>query len=137
ITFTVIILLLIAAAAGDVFYVIYHSHRPTFDVSSLHVSQFSLSPSNKLNTRFNFTITARNPNKKISFSYDPVTVSDNTTVLRTVVSATGQSVDDNSELKSDLKSKKSVSLKIRLDTKVKAKGTPAGKMATTVSIKIW
>ncbi|XP_076881808.1 NDR1/HIN1-like protein 6 [Bidens hawaiensis] len=141
ITFTIIILLLIAAAAGGVFYVLYRPHRPTFSVSSLHVSQFSLTASNKLSTKFNFTITARNPNKKISFYYDPVTVSfdsngvdvgdgtvpafttakKNTTVLRTVVSVTGQRVDDNSELKSDLKSKKSVPLKIQLDTKVKAK----------------
>ncbi|XP_076953378.1 NDR1/HIN1-like protein 6 [Bidens hawaiensis] len=172
ITFTIILLILIAAAAAGVFYVLYRPHRPTFAVSSIHVSQFSLSSSNKLNTKFNFTITARNPNKKISFSYDPVTVSfdsngvdvgdgtipafttakKNTTALRTVVSVTGQSVDDSSELKSDLKSKKSVPLKIQLDTKVKAKvggfkskkvpirvtcdgmkaAAPAGKSAATV-----
>lgn len=33
----------------------------------------------------------------------------------------GLSVDDNSDLKSDVKNKKSLPLKIRLDTKVKAK----------------
>ncbi|KAI3761641.1 hypothetical protein L1987_52062 [Smallanthus sonchifolius] len=140
ITFVIVVLIVIVAAAGGVAYVIYRPHRPTFSVSSLHVSQFNLTSSNKLSTKFNFTITARNPNKKIAFYYDPVSVSfnsndvdvgdgsipafttgkKNTTALRTVVSTSGQSVDDNSGLKSDLKNKKSVPLKIQLDTKVKA-----------------
>ncbi|KAI3727325.1 hypothetical protein L1987_67138 [Smallanthus sonchifolius] len=141
ITFTIVILIVIAAVAGGVAYVIYRPHRPTFSVSALHVSQFNLTSSNKLTTRFNFTVTARNPNKKIVFYYDPVSVSfksndvdvgdgtipaftmakKNTTALRTVVSTTGKGVDDNSGLKSDLKNKKSLPLKIQLDTKVKAK----------------
>ncbi|KAK1422523.1 hypothetical protein QVD17_25702 [Tagetes erecta] len=141
ITFTFIIFILIAAAVGGVAYVVYRPHRPTFSVSAIHVSQFNITSSNKLSTRFNFTVTARNPNKKIVLYYDPVSVlfnskdvdvgdglipgfmmgKKNTTTLRTVVSVSGQSVDDNSDLKSDLKNKKSLPLKIRLDTKVKAK----------------
>ncbi|KAK9066180.1 hypothetical protein SSX86_013501 [Deinandra increscens subsp. villosa] len=141
ITFTIMLLIVIAAVAGGVVYVLYRPHRPTFSVSALHVSQLNLTSSNKLTTKFNFTVTARNPNKKIVFYYDPVSVSfnsngvdvgdgsipaftmgkKNTTALRTVVSTVGQSVDDNSGVKSDLKSKKSLPLKIRLDTKVKAK----------------
>ncbi|KAL8230286.1 hypothetical protein R6Q57_000064 [Mikania cordata] len=141
ITFTIMIIIFIAAVAGGVMYVLYRPHRPTFSVSSLHVSQFNLTSSNKLSSKFNFTVTARNSNKKIVFYYDPVSVSfnsdgvdvgdgsipaftmgkKNTTTLKTVVSTMGQSVDDNSGLKSDLKSKKSVPLKIQLDTKVKAK----------------
>ncbi|KAF5793392.1 putative Late embryogenesis abundant protein [Helianthus annuus] len=140
ITFAIIVLIVIAAVAGGVMYVLYRPHRPTFSVSALHVTQFNLTSANKLNSRFNFTVTARNPNKKIVFYYDPVSVSfdsngvnvgdgtipafemkkKNTTSLRTIVTASGQSVDDNN-LKSDLKNKKSVPLKIRLDTKVKAK----------------
>lgn len=141
ITLTIMLLILLAAVAGGVVYVLYRPHRPTFAVSTVHVSQFNLTSSNKLTTRFNFTVTARNPNKKIVFYYDPVSVwfsskdigvgngliqaftmpKKNTTSLRTVVSTTGQAVDDNSDLKSDLKNKKSVPLKIQLDTKVKAK----------------
>lgn len=141
ITFVILLLIVIAAIAGGVVYVLYRPHRPSFSVSSLHVSQFNLTSSDKLTTKFNFTISARNPNKKIVFFYDPVSVSfnskdvdvgdglipaftmgkKNTTMLRTTVSTTGQTVDDNSALKSDLKSKKSLPLKIQLDTKVKAK----------------
>ncbi|KAK1434210.1 hypothetical protein QVD17_11129 [Tagetes erecta] len=141
ITFIIVILIVIAAVAGGVMYVLYRPHRPTFTVSNLHISQFNLTSSNKLNTNFNFTITARNPNKKIVFYYDPVSVTfnsngidvgdgtiaaftmnkKNTTALKAVVSTIGKSVDDNSELKSDLKNKKSLELKIELDTKVKAK----------------
>ncbi|KVI05904.1 NDR1/HIN1-like protein 6 [Cynara cardunculus var. scolymus] len=141
ITFTIIILIVIAAIAGGVVYVLYRPHRPTFSVSSVRVSQFNLTSSNKLTTKFNFTVTARNPNKKIVFYYDPVSISfnsndvdvgdgsipaftmgkKNTTTLRAIVSTSGQTVDANSNLKSDLKNKKSVPLKIQLDTKVKAK----------------
>ncbi|KAK1416888.1 hypothetical protein QVD17_26007 [Tagetes erecta] len=141
ITFTILLLIIIAAVAGGVFYVLYRPHRPSFTVSSLHVSQFNLTSSNHLNTRFNFTVTARNPNKKLEFNFDSVSVSidskgvnvgdgsispfvmpkKNTTRLKTIVSTTGRIVDDNSNLKSDLKNKKSLPLTIRLDTKVKVK----------------
>ncbi|KAI3521407.1 hypothetical protein L1887_10871 [Cichorium endivia] len=140
ITFVILMLMVIAAIAGGVVYVLYRPHRPAFTVSSLHVSQLNLTSSNKLTSKFNFTIAARNPNKKIVFYYDPVSVSfnskdvdvgdglipaftmgkKNTTMLRTTVSTTGQTVDDNAALKSDLKNKKSLPLKIQLDTKVKA-----------------
>ncbi|KAI3711978.1 hypothetical protein L1987_70527 [Smallanthus sonchifolius] len=42
----------------------------------------------------------------------------NTTKLMTIVSTTGQTVDDNSGLKSDVKNKKSLPISIQLDTKV-------------------
>ncbi|XP_076925380.1 NDR1/HIN1-like protein 13 [Bidens hawaiensis] len=140
-TFTLLILIILAAVAGGVFYVLYRPHRPSFTVSSLQVSQFNLTSSNQLHTKFNFTVTARNPNKKIEFDFNPVSVSidsdrvdvgdgtipafvmpkKNTTKLRAIVSTTGQTVDNNSNLKSDLKNKKSIPLTIQLDTKVKVK----------------
>ncbi|XP_076895917.1 NDR1/HIN1-like protein 13 [Bidens hawaiensis] len=143
-TVTIIILFLIAAVAGGVTYVIYRPHRPTFSITSLHVTQFNLTSSNKLTTKFNLTALARNPNKKILLYYDPVIISfkshgvnvgngnipafvspkKNTTALRTVVALTGQTVggDDNGvKLKSEIKSKKSVELKTQMDTKVKVK----------------
>ncbi|KAL4579670.1 hypothetical protein LXL04_015826 [Taraxacum kok-saghyz] len=141
ITFVILLLIVIAAIAGGVVYVMYRPHRLSFSVSSLHVSQLNLTSLNKLTTKFNFTIAARNPNKKIVFYYDPVSISfnsrdvdvgdgsiptftmgkKNTTMLRTTVSTTGQTVDDNAALKSDLKNRRSLPLKIQLDTKVKAK----------------
>lgn len=140
-TFFILVLIIIAAIAGGVFYFLYRPHRPSFAVSSLQVSQFNLTSSNQLNTKFNFTVAARNPNKKIVFYFDSVSVSidskgvdvgdgsipafvmpkKNTTRLRTTVSTSGQIVDDNSGLKSDVKNKKSLPLTIQLDTKVKVK----------------
>ncbi|XP_076960309.1 NDR1/HIN1-like protein 6 [Bidens hawaiensis] len=143
-TVTIIVLFLIAAVSGGVTYVIFRPHRPTFSISSLHVTQFNLTSSNKLITRFNLTVLARNPNEKILLYYDPVIISfksngvnvgdgnipafvslmKNTTALRTVVSLTGQTVgdDDNGlKLKTEFKNKKSVNLKTQLDTKVKVK----------------
>ncbi|XP_076884940.1 NDR1/HIN1-like protein 13 [Bidens hawaiensis] len=139
-TVTIIILILIAAVAGGVTYVIYRPHRPMFSISQLHVTQFNLTSSNKLTTKFNLTVTVHNPNKKILLYYDRVIISfkshgvnvgdgnipafvspkKNTTALRTVVSLTGQTVDD-INLKFDFKNKKSVDLKTQMDTKVKVK----------------
>ncbi|KAD2394013.1 hypothetical protein E3N88_40990 [Mikania micrantha] len=141
ITFIIILLIIIAAVAGGVFYLLYRPKRPSFSVSSLQVSQFNLTSSNILYTNFNFTVTGRNPNTKIAFYFNSVSVSinsngidvgdgsipafvlpeKNTTKLRTIVSTTGQIVDDNSNLKSDLKNKRSLPVKIQLDTKVKVK----------------
>nr|XP_043615594.1 NDR1/HIN1-like protein 13 [Erigeron canadensis] len=176
IVFIAVILCFIAAITGGVMYVLYRPHRPVFAVSSLHVSQMNLTSSNKLTTKFNITITARNPNKKIVFVYDTISVhfntkdvnvgdgsitaftmgKKNTTILRSIVSVTGQDVDadKSSGLKTDLKSKKSLILKVQLDTKVKAKigslktkklpirvscdgikaVAPSGKTATTATV---
>ncbi|XP_076881211.1 NDR1/HIN1-like protein 13 [Bidens hawaiensis] len=144
-TFTLLILIILAAVAGGVFYVLYRPHHPSFTVSSLQVSQFNLTASNQLHTKFNFTVTARNPNKKIEFDFNPVSVSidsdrvdvgdgtipafvmpkKNTTRLKAVVSRSVQldsnNNNDNNKLKSDLKNKKSIPLTIQLDTKVKVK----------------
>nr|XP_043625099.1 NDR1/HIN1-like protein 6 [Erigeron canadensis] len=140
-TFIIILLVILAAIAGGIFYVIYRPHRPSFSVTSLQISQFNLTSSNQLNTKFNFTATARNPNKKIEFRYDVVSIKisskstnvgagtipafdmpkKNTTKLKSIVSASGQTVDDNSELKSDLKNKRNIPLTVQLDTKVKVK----------------
>ena len=142
-TLTVLLLLLLAAVAGAVLWVLYRPHRPNFTLSSLQISQFNLTSSSKLTSKFNLTIVARNPNKKLKFFYDPIGVSitasgvplgdgsipafvhftKNTTTLRTIISSTGESVDSTqiSILKSDLKNKKSLPLKIQLDTKVRVK----------------
>ncbi|KAM0027803.1 putative Late embryogenesis abundant protein, LEA_2 subgroup [Helianthus debilis subsp. tardiflorus] len=90
ITFAIIVLIVIAAI---VFY--YDLVSVSFDSNGVNVGDG--------------TISAFEMKKK-----------KNTMSLRTVVTASGQSVDDNN-LKSDLKNKKSVPLKIQLDTKVKAK----------------
>ncbi|CAN4086945.1 unnamed protein product [Withania somnifera] len=142
ITFFIVTIILLAAIAGAIFWVLYRPQRPSFSVSTLQVSQFNLT-STKLASKFNLTVIARNPNKKISFFYDPMNISfksddvdigdgslpafkhdtKGTTTLKTVVSSTGKTVDDSaiSNLRSKLKNKKSLPLEIKLDTKVKVK----------------
>nr|GLL17825.1 protein YLS9-like [Ipomoea trifida] len=73
-TFLVIILVFLAAVAGVIFWAVYRPHRPSFTVNSLTFSQFNIS-STKLTSNFTSTISARNPNKKLTFLYDPITVS--------------------------------------------------------------
>ncbi|XP_055825137.1 NDR1/HIN1-like protein 13 [Solanum dulcamara] len=142
ITFFIVIVILLAAIAGAIFWVLYRPQRPSFSVSTLQVSQFNLT-STKLASKFNLTVVARNPNKKISFFYDPINISfssddvdigdgslpafmhdtKNTTMLRTVVSSSSKNLDDSaiSNLKSKLKKKNTLPLEIKLDTKVKVK----------------
>lgn len=142
ITFFIVTIILLAAIAGAIFWVLYRPQRPSFSVSTLQVSQFNLT-STKLASKFNLTVIARNPNKKISFFYDPINISFNsddidigdgsfpafkhdtkgTTTLKTVVSSSGKNLDDSaiSTLRSGMKNKKTLPLEIKLDTKVKVK----------------
>ncbi|CAN4089094.1 unnamed protein product [Withania somnifera] len=142
ITFFLVTIILLAAIAGAIFWVLYRPQRPSFSVSTLQVSQFNLN-STKLASKFNLTVIARNPNKKISFFYDPINISfhsDDVDIgdgslpafehdtkgiitLKTLVSSTGKNLDDSaiSNLRSKLKNKNSLPLEIKLDTKVKVK----------------
>ncbi|XP_039127473.1 uncharacterized protein LOC120263579 [Dioscorea cayenensis subsp. rotundata] len=72
-TLVIVALILLGAIVGGVFYVLYHPHRPTFYVSSLRLSTLNLT-SNHLNSRINLSVTARNPNRKLVFIYDPITI---------------------------------------------------------------
>ncbi|KAF8011583.1 hypothetical protein BT93_J2005 [Corymbia citriodora subsp. variegata] len=145
-TVAFLVLLLLIAAAAAVFYVLYRPHRPTFDVTSLKVSYINItSSSSTVSSKFDLTVSARNPNSKLVYIYSPISVSvlsanggvdlgdttipsfvhgkKNTTVLKTTIASNGQQVDSTaaSAVKSGLKSKSGLALKIRLDTKVKVK----------------
>ncbi|XP_022844457.1 NDR1/HIN1-like protein 13 [Olea europaea var. sylvestris] len=146
-TLIILFLLLLAAIAGTLFWVFYHPHRPSFSVSTLHLSKFKLTDT-AITSTFDLTLTARNTNKKIVFLYDPIavkifsgdiTVGDgslpgftqatkNFTTLRAVISNSSPFSDgtDTSPLKSSLKNK-NLQLKITLETKVKVK---MGKLKT-------
>ncbi|KAJ4844999.1 hypothetical protein Tsubulata_038578 [Turnera subulata] len=179
-TIVILTLIFLAAVAGIVVYLLYRPHRPDFDVSGLKISSLNLTAGNQLATNINLNITARNPNKKAVFTYNPIAISvttekdgiavgngviasfvhgtKNTTVLKASITSTGQNyqLDDVAagKLKSDLKGKNGVALKLKLDTKVKAKlgalkspkvmirvtcdgiraMVPSGKKATTGSV---
>ncbi|KAL3840813.1 hypothetical protein ACJIZ3_025404 [Penstemon smallii] len=137
----ILLLLVLVAIAGGVFYVLYRPHRPSFSVANLQISKFNLTDTT-LTSSFNFTLTAHNRNKEITFFYDPIDVKffsgdvdigegsfpgfthgkRNVTTLRSVVSSSSAFPDgtDTSPLKASLKSK-NLPVKIQLDTKVKVK----------------
>ncbi|KAG4380801.1 hypothetical protein AAZX31_15G023900 [Glycine max] len=141
---TVLILLLLIGVAGTVFYLLYRPHHPTFTVTSLKLSYLNLtSSSNTLNSRFDITVSATNPNKKILFAYDPTSITilsgdidvgdgtvpgfqhpkKNTTLIKASILSSGHALqsDEASRLKSSMKSKNGLPLKVNLETKVKAK----------------
>ena len=141
---TVLILLLLIGVGGTVFYLLYRPHHPTFTVTSLKLSYLNLtSSSNTLNSRFDITVSATNPNKKILFAYDPTSITilsadidlgdgtvpgfqhpkKNTTLIKGSILSSGQALqsDEASRLKSSMKSKTGLPLKVNLETKVKAK----------------
>uniref|UniRef100_A0A2N9HED8 Late embryogenesis abundant protein LEA-2 subgroup domain-containing protein n=1 Tax=Fagus sylvatica TaxID=28930 RepID=A0A2N9HED8_FAGSY len=143
ITFLLFFIILLVAIAGAIFYVLYRPHRPSFFVTNFKVSYLNLTSSSTLNSKFDLNITAKNPNKKLVYIYNPITVSilsndidigdgtipsfvqdkKNTTLLKAAITNTGKALDSTSvsTLKTDIKSKNGLPLKIELNTKVKAK----------------
>lgn len=147
--FILIILLIATAIAGAIAYSIYKPHRPTFSFTSLKISQFNLTTSSsddstRLTTKLNITLSCTNPNKKLTFIYDPIQITTltssevqigqgefksftsnpkNITYIHTPIHTTSQVLDADSvtSLRSDLKKKTGLPLKILLDTKVVVK----------------
>ncbi|KAK1367899.1 Late embryogenesis abundant protein, LEA-14 [Heracleum sosnowskyi] len=146
--FILIILLIATAIAGAIAYSIYKPHRPTFSFTSLKISQFNLTTasddSTRLTTKLNITLSCTNPNKKLIFIYDPIQITTltssevelgqgsfksftsnpkNITYIHTPLHTTSQVLDADSvtSLRSDLKKKSGLPLKILLDTKVVVK----------------
>lgn len=143
ISLVLLLLILAVAASGAVIWFLYRPHRPSFSVSSLRLSSLSLTTT-RLNSRINLSLSAHNPNKKLTFFYDPSTVSvlsgtgvsladgsfpaflhgtKNTTALTTALSSSSRVLDsaDADSVRSDLSQKKGFSLQIQLDTKVRVK----------------
>ncbi|XAR69248.1 hypothetical protein NMG60_11000763 [Bertholletia excelsa] len=147
-TIVLLSLILLAAIAGCIFYVLYSPRRPVFSVTALRISQFNLSSNpaddtTRLSSAFNLTVSAKNPNKKLIYIYDPIVVTalsaqieiangsfpsfvsaqKNITILRSRLSASSVVVDPDSEkaLRSDLKRKNGLSLKLEMDTNVVVK----------------
>ncbi|GLT25573.1 hypothetical protein SLA2020_006940 [Shorea laevis] len=145
-----LIFALLASIAGIVLYVMYRPHRPSFSIPSLRVHRLNLttsadSSSSHISTLFNFTVSSKNPNSHITFFYDPFVVSfissdsgvfigngtvpafvsnsKNSTTFRAVLASTSQDLDAESAhgLRSDLKKKGGVPLKLEMDTKVRVK----------------
>ncbi|XP_008782538.1 NDR1/HIN1-like protein 13 [Phoenix dactylifera] len=138
-TLILIALVLLAAIAGGVFYFLYRPRRPDFTVSSLRLAALNVTASNHLASRLDLSVTARNPNKKLVYLYDPISIAvssggvdvgdgsfpafvhdtKNTTILKTTVSSSGESVDPSAA--ADLKKKSKLPLEIDLETKAGVK----------------
>ncbi|KAI3955271.1 hypothetical protein MKW98_020904 [Papaver atlanticum] len=145
-TMIIIALILLAAIAGGVMYVLYRPHRPTFNLTTLRISQFNVTTNSKdstnhLASKLDLAITSRNPNKRITFTYDPISVTvksndvnvgvgsfpsfvhgtKNTTVLKATLANNGDSIEGSSltKLKTDMKKKTGLPLEIEMETKVK------------------
>ncbi|XP_022720935.1 NDR1/HIN1-like protein 6 [Durio zibethinus] len=143
-TVAFLLLILLFAIAGSILYVIYRPHRPTFMVSSLKVSTLKITSASKLVANINLNVTAKNPNKKVVYIYDPFTISiftnddidigdgsfdsfvqgtRNSTLLKAAITSSNQELDNTSagKLKTTLKSNNGLPLKIKLDSKLKLK----------------
>ncbi|TVU21384.1 hypothetical protein EJB05_31014, partial [Eragrostis curvula] len=145
---TVLVILLlafIAAVVGGAFYLLYRPHRPAFTLSVARVTKLSLSSSATapaLTDAIDFTLTAKNPNKKLVYFYDDFTVTaataanavplgeatvpgfaheaGNITVLNATVSASALTVDP-SAASSDIKKSGEFSITLDLETKAGVK----------------
>ncbi|KAK9996230.1 hypothetical protein SO802_020916 [Lithocarpus litseifolius] len=131
------------ATNGAIVYVLYRPHHPTFSVTNLKVLHLNVTSSSTINSKFDLNITAKNPNKKLDYIYDTITVSllsndidigdstipafvqgkKDTTLLKVDITNTSNTLDSGSvsTLKMDLKRKSDIPLTIKIDTKVKAK----------------
>ncbi|KAL0407698.1 UNVERIFIED_CONTAM: hypothetical protein Sradi_1704200 [Sesamum radiatum] len=143
-----IAILLLAAIASAAFYVLYKPHRPTFSVTSVRISSFNLTttPSDDtthLTTKINLTLSAKNPNKKITFFYDPISITvlsnsvnlsngsftnftsspDTISVIHTAMALNSQLLDADAvkSLNSDLKRQNGLPMSIVMDTTVRVK----------------
>ncbi|GFQ08035.1 protein yls9, partial [Phtheirospermum japonicum] len=148
-TLVILLILLLAAIIGVVFYILYRPHQRSFTVASLHLSRFNLTDT-AITSIVNLTLIARNRNSKIAFFYDQISVKSlsdgngafpafthskrNVTTLRSVISSLKTPIlggTDVSTLRSSFRSRQ-LPIKIQLDMKVRAE---IGK-TTTNKIKI-
>ncbi|CAN4099376.1 unnamed protein product [Withania somnifera] len=124
------IILLLAAIAGAIFYVLYHPQRPTFSISSLKISNFNLTTSAEdtthLTAKLNLTLSTKNPNKKLIYNYNTISIialSDQVVLANGSFPGVSQVLDADSvsSLKSDLKRKAGLPVTILMDTMVVVK----------------
>lgn len=142
-TLFLVILLVLAAITAAILYAVYRPHRPTFSISSLHVAALNFSSATVFSSCLSLSISTRNPNSKIAFSYDPLVVSvfspsssvqiaaeripafvhpiKNTTHLAATVTSKGLRVRNSeiSALKSAVKRERGMDLETQIETKVR------------------
>ncbi|KAI3787196.1 hypothetical protein L1987_41510 [Smallanthus sonchifolius] len=143
------LLLLLSAIAGCILYLLYHPRRPTFSISALKISEFNLTTTpaddtTRLTSKLNLTISTKNPNKKITFYYDSISVTclahetliakgsfqnpfiskpNNITIIHSSLHANSLLLETETfnKMTSDLKKKSGLPLKLLLDTEARVK----------------
>uniref|UniRef100_A0ACD5VEE4 Uncharacterized protein n=1 Tax=Avena sativa TaxID=4498 RepID=A0ACD5VEE4_AVESA len=135
-TLVLVGLVFLGAIALGVFYVIYHPQLPSFAVTSLRLAALNVSDSDSVTSRIEFTVTARNTNEKIAFTYGDIAAAfsadgtdigegtvpgfvhaaGNTTVIKGSASAAALTVDPVEA--ASLRSKKSHAMSVEMDSKV-------------------
>ena len=153
-----LLLAFVAAVTGGAFYLLYRPHRPAFTLSVARVNKLSLSNSATapaLTDSIDFTLTAKNPNKKLVYLYDDFTVTSataangvplgeasvpgfaheagNITVIKATVSASALGVDP-AGASSDIK--KSGNFAITLDLETKAGVRVGGLKTKKIGIQV-
>ncbi|KAI3692583.1 hypothetical protein L6452_32401 [Arctium lappa] len=144
----IILLLLLATIAGCILYLLYRPHRPTFSITSLKISQFNLTitadDTTHLTSHLNLTLSTKNPNKKVVFYYDPIAITclsdetqiangtfpisfasnpNNITIIRSSLYSNSLLLETTTvnQIRSDLKKKSGLPLKIFLDTEARVR----------------
>ncbi|VFQ60797.1 unnamed protein product [Cuscuta campestris] len=147
--FWAVLILCVLLLLGAAYYALFRPQRPEFSVSFLKISQFNLTTAasdgtTRLTAKLSLAISAHNPNKKISYTYDRISLTaisggialangsspgfpsntKNTTAIHSTLASISQVLDSDSasELKTDLKKmkKKGLPIKILMDTRVMA-----------------
>lgn len=70
----ILFLILLAGIAALVIWIVYRPHEPSFAMSSVQIPKFNVTKDSHLSYEFVLQVDARNPNKKVSFYYDPFSV---------------------------------------------------------------
>ncbi|WOL08174.1 hypothetical protein Cni_G16926 [Canna indica] len=148
-----VVLIVLAAIAGGVFYAVYRPRLPAFSVSTLRLAALNVSTSGHLTSRLDLNVTARNPNKKLVYLYDPISFSvlssggvgigdgsfaafvndaGSSTLLSASASSSGQKLESGAA--SELRKSKSLAVEVEMETKagVKVGGLKTKKMRIKV-----
>lgn len=143
-TVAILVVILLVGLAGVAFYLIYRPQRPSFSVTSLKLSYLNLSSSSQLSSRFDVSLTARNPNKNLVYLYSPISIKvlsgagvslaegaipafshpkRNTTALKSQISSSKRTLEkpEATGLRTSMRSKAGVPIQVRMETKVRAK----------------
>ncbi|KAL8216541.1 hypothetical protein R6Q57_023378 [Mikania cordata] len=139
----IILILLLATITGGVLYLLYRPKSPAFSVTSLKINHFNLTTATdgttRLTSNLNLTISTKNANNKIVFHYYPFTIKcltdeaeiangyfgnsftsnpNNITIIRSSLRSSSLLLETETvnRIRSDLKKKSGLPLKILLDS---------------------